>query len=34
MFSNSNQRTAAWLRELGVAVRGAALWSRWRVEGP
>jgi hypothetical protein len=33
MFSNSNQRTAAWLGELGVEVRGAALWSRWRVEG-
>jgi hypothetical protein len=34
LFNNSNQRTAAWLGELGVAVRGLALWSRWRVEGP
>ena len=31
-FNNSNHRTAAWLRELGCEVRGAAVYSRWRVE--
>jgi hypothetical protein len=33
-FNNSNHRTAAWLRELGCEVRGATVYSRWRVEPP
>lgn len=31
-FTNSNHRTAAWLRELGCEVRGPSFYSRWRVE--
>lgn len=33
-FTNSNHRTADWLRELGCEVRGPAFASRWRVEAP
>ncbi|MEF8793109.1 hypothetical protein [Thiohalorhabdus sp.] len=32
LFRNSNRRVAAWLKELGVAVRGPAIWSSWRVD--
>lgn len=31
--ANSNQRVAAWLAELGVAVSGGGLRSAWRVTG-
>lgn len=34
IFSNSNGRVAAWLRELGCEVSGVPLLSKWRVEPP
>gem|GEM_PF-2817817 len=34
LLRNSNMRVARWLEELGVAVRGPALWSSWRVIRP
>lgn len=34
LFRNSNMRVARWLEELGVTVRGPALWSSWRVTRP
>lgn len=32
IFRNSNWMVGVWLRELGYAVRGPLLFSRWRVE--
>lgn len=34
LFSNSNGKVAAWLRELGCEVSGVPLLSKWRIEPP
>jgi hypothetical protein len=32
LANNSNRQVAGWLRELGCAIEGPALWARWRIE--